>query len=202
GGTSNRARSIRANFDATTAEMSDYERITSKHNPDANIPRLQQIANILSGLGAQFADLLGVTLPEYQLWVRNNIGSTSGSNFYERLAISGYGQFRTTKLTDIAGLSTWFMETMTKAAIKQTPKNVDNILKGIDWGNVQSGFTQLTQALADAGLLPAFADGGIHMGGLALVGERGPELVNFASPARIYSAPDTNRILAGNDNSE
>src|SRR5690606_31835566 len=73
GGTSNRARSIRASFDATTAEMSDYERITSKHNPDANIPRLQQIANILSGLGAQFADLLGVTLPEYQLWVRNNI---------------------------------------------------------------------------------------------------------------------------------
>lgn len=43
---------------------------------------------------------------------------------------------------------------------------------------------------AKANGLPAFADGGMHAGGWAMVGERGPEMA-YMPPARIYSASDT-----------
>lgn len=44
--------------------------------------------------------------------------------------------------------------------------------------------------------LPAFADGGLHAGGWAMVGERGPELAHLP-PARIYSAGETRQMLGG-----
>ncbi len=44
--------------------------------------------------------------------------------------------------------------------------------------------------------VPAFAGGGSHSGGWAMVGENGPELA-YMPPARIYTAPDTSAIIAG-----
>lgn len=49
--------------------------------------------------------------------------------------------------------------------------------------------------------VPGFASGGYHSGGWAVVGENGPELANFSSPARIYTAADT-KSLQGGDNAE
>jgi hypothetical protein len=47
------------------------------------------------------------------------------------------------------------------------------------------------------------ADGGMFQGGVSLVGEEGPELVNFARPSMIYTAGETADILkGGNDNAE
>ena len=45
------------------------------------------------------------------------------------------------------------------------------------------------------------------MGGLALVGERGPELINFDQPGQVYTAPQTRSIFGagrggGGDNGE
>lgn len=48
-----------------------------------------------------------------------------------------------------------------------------------------------------ANQIPAFAKGGLHKGGWALVGEEGPELVNFGSPGRVYTAAETQAMLAG-----
>lgn len=42
--------------------------------------------------------------------------------------------------------------------------------------------------------IPGFASGGFHVGGLRLVGERGPEL-EVTGPARIYSASQTQELL-------
>ena len=53
--------------------------------------------------------------------------------------------------------------------------------------------------LPDAQPLPAFADGGLHRGGWALVGEEGPELVNFDQPGRVYTAAETQAMLDGRD---
>ena len=39
------------------------------------------------------------------------------------------------------------------------------------------------------------AEGGMFQGGLSLVGEEGPELVNFARPSMIYTAGETENIL-------
>lgn len=46
--------------------------------------------------------------------------------------------------------------------------------------------------------LPAFAEGGTHSGGWAMVGERGPELA-YMPPSHIYNAPDTDSILGGGE---
>ena len=57
--------------------------------------------------------------------------------------------------------------------------------------------------LIEADLIPAYAKGGRHKGGWALVGEEGPELVNFSAPGRVYTAAQTAKALtAGRDLSE
>lgn len=50
--------------------------------------------------------------------------------------------------------------------------------------------------------VPQFADGGMYPGGLALVGEEGPELINFKNSGMVYTAPQTASILNGAGNSE
>lgn len=45
-------------------------------------------------------------------------------------------------------------------------------------------------------LLPKFEHGGVHAGGLRLVGERGPEL-EYTGPSRIFNATQTKNMLAG-----
>jgi hypothetical protein len=47
--------------------------------------------------------------------------------------------------------------------------------------------------------LAGFANGGLYPGGLALVGEEGPELINFRQPGQVYTAGQTASIL---DNTE
>jgi hypothetical protein len=48
----------------------------------------------------------------------------------------------------------------------------------------------------------ARANGGYTSPGLALVGEKGPELVNFNSPGMVYSAAQTSSLLSGNSSEE
>lgn len=43
--------------------------------------------------------------------------------------------------------------------------------------------------------VPAFADGGAYGGGLALVGEEGPELINFAGPGQVFTARQSASML-------
>jgi hypothetical protein len=45
--------------------------------------------------------------------------------------------------------------------------------------------------------IPAFADGGNYRGGVALVGEEGPELINFSNPGQVYTAKQTASMLSG-----
>lgn len=55
----------------------------------------------------------------------------------------------------------------------------------------------LLDAAADKAGVKAFAGGGLAMPGWALVGEKGPELVNFSQPGRVYTAADTAAMLRG-----
>lgn len=47
--------------------------------------------------------------------------------------------------------------------------------------------------------IPAFAKGGVAKPGWALVGEEGPELVNFDQPGRVYTAEETQNALGLSD---
>lgn len=48
-----------------------------------------------------------------------------------------------------------------------------------------------------SGGIVGFASGGVSSGGMAIVGERGPELVNLPAGTRVHNAGDTQRMLAG-----
>ena len=55
------------------------------------------------------------------------------------------------------------------------------------------------RSLLSKGFIPGFAKGGLASPGLTLVGEQGPELVNFTRPGQVYTASQTQSILAGGD---
>lgn len=57
------------------------------------------------------------------------------------------------------------------------------------YGSVEEWYRQV-------GKIEGFAVGGLAMPGWAIVGERGPELVNFSTPGRVYTAEQTQRMLA------
>ena len=54
----------------------------------------------------------------------------------------------------------------------------------------------MRQDIRDLGGVPTFASGGMHSGGMRLVGERGPEL-EVTGPSRIYSAQQTKSLMSG-----
>lgn len=79
------------------------------------------------------------------------------------------------------------------------------------WQNALAGGTSLESIRADflrseeyqkLHAIPGFAAGGLHMGGLRIVGENGPEL-EATGPSRIFNATQTASMLrGGGDNSE
>ena len=74
---------------------------------------------------------------------------------------------------------------------------LDNILKTMAKMAVKSS---IFGALGSSGLgIPGFAGGGLHRGGMAVVGENGPELISTNGPARIYSNRDMRRMMGGAD---
>ena len=76
-------------------------------------------------------------------------------------------------------------------------------------GSISSGISQIVDSIGLSGalgtILPtqAAANGG-YMQGLTLVGEKGPEVVDFKSPGRVYSANQTSELFRnipqGNNN--
>ena len=86
---------------------------------------------------------------------------------------------------------------------------IDLLDAGLEWAERQydelRGITRNTESsaglLRDIALalgveLPAFASGGYHSGGLAMVGENGPEIVRMG-PSQIFNANDTAGMLSG-----
>ncbi|MGC3986252.1 MAG: phage tail length tape measure family protein [Pseudorhodoferax sp.] len=62
---------------------------------------------------------------------------------------------------------------------------------------IAASLAETTKAIAASqGIVPAFAGGGTHSGGWAVVGEKGPELA-YMPPARIYTA-DQSASMLGN----
>jgi hypothetical protein len=46
-----------------------------------------------------------------------------------------------------------------------------------------------------------YKDGGFYPGGMAMVGEEGPELINFSRPGQVYTASETQNIMRGSSDS-
>lgn len=76
------------------------------------------------------------------------------------------------------------------------------------WRNVAAGGASASQIAAGFYGSPeyiklhgAHANGGVASG-WSLVGEEGPEVVNFTTPARVYTASQSRAMMGGSDNSE
>ena len=64
------------------------------------------------------------------------------------------------------------------------------------YGSVSKEAWEIERARGTPGY-PAFANGGYYQGGMALVGEEGPELINFSNPGQVYTARQTASMLSG-----
>lgn len=62
------------------------------------------------------------------------------------------------------------------------------------YNNAASALGLKTRITTEA-KIPKFAKGGLAKKGWALVGEEGPELVNFSAPGRVYTAAETRAVL-------
>jgi hypothetical protein len=84
--------------------------------------------------------------------------------------------------------------------LRRTVLNLSPALRGIAWLFESPNLPQLgesSQAALKAGKLPGFAMGGLISAPLALVGERGPELISAPRGSRVYNNAETREIMAG-----
>lgn len=59
------------------------------------------------------------------------------------------------------------------------------------------GLPPLSSSTQSRQFIPQFESGGAYSGGLALVGESGPELINFNRPGMVYNAAQTSSLMTG-----
>lgn len=59
------------------------------------------------------------------------------------------------------------------------------------------GLPPLSSSTQSRPFIPQFESGGAYSGGLALVGESGPELINFNRPGMVYDAAQTSSLMTG-----
>jgi tape measure domain-containing protein len=70
------------------------------------------------------------------------------------------------------------------------------------WVSSGGSLQDIQQAIAtsaEATALRGFANGGYYPGGMAMVGERGPELINFSSPGMVYNNERLRSAMGGGD---
>jgi hypothetical protein len=75
--------------------------------------------------------------------------------------------------------------------------------KGLDyWVKSSDSLEKIAEIIAaspEAKGLAAFANGGYYPGGMAMVGERGPELIDFSNPGQVYSNERLRSAMGGGD---
>lgn len=84
-------------------------------------------------------------------------------------------------------------------ALSSTANNIDRLTSSVkSLGSAAAASSNQAASNQASEEVPAYARGGYHSGGLALVGEEGPELVNFGQSANITNHRDTVSLLSGN----
>jgi hypothetical protein len=82
------------------------------------------------------------------------------------------------------------------AAIATAQASVDAEEFGKEMSILKAYLASLTTRGSDE---TTFASGGFYDGGMAMVGEHGPELINFGAPGQVYTAPATASIMGNGD---
>lgn len=66
------------------------------------------------------------------------------------------------------------------------------------WNGSGLSIDQIREGIMSSPEARGFATGGYYPGGLAMVGEQGPEMINFNRPGQVYTAGQTSEIMSGN----
>jgi len=81
---------------------------------------------------------------------------------------------------------------------KKADRIIEGVWKMVDFlKGVRDKISGFAKELRD---MPFFANGGVSSGGLAVVGERGPELVNLPAGARVNSNRESRKMAGGTTN--
>jgi hypothetical protein len=81
---------------------------------------------------------------------------------------------------------------------KQANRIIEGVWKMVNFlKGVRDKVSEFGKKLRD---MPFFANGGVSSGGLAVVGERGPELVNLPAGARVNSNRESRKMAGGTTN--
>ncbi|WP_282213525.1 tape measure protein [Methylococcus capsulatus] len=95
--------------------------------------------------------------------------------------------------TAISALVDWLNKQGVAVTQPQTKNTIIQVNADGSQTALQEGNSGTTEYLPP----PHYAAGGVARPGWALVGELGPELVNFDRPGRVYTAQDTAQMMAG-----
>ena len=161
------------------------------------------IGKILLGIfGGLFAILLGV-----------------GKLLFGKLIEGIIGLFNTAKDWVIQNIAMPLLEKLREARLKLEELYAYIVGKAIEFGTfivevlafigglptllgrvVGSLATMIYETIKGDGIpfVPFFAEGGVSAGGLAVVGEKGPELVNLPKGSRVHSNAESRKMAGGN----
>lgn len=178
-------------------------------------------ANTIEGALAYLGSTLAAEISSLAtLTTLSGSGTFPSETDWRKQQISGIYQSVLERAPDVAGLEYWAGTNLTLAevtsAIENSTENRYQDIKkmyetvlgrtpdvaGLDyWVNSSLGLAGVEAAIKGSaeGKLRGYADGGYYSGGLAMVGENGPELINFNDPGMVYNASQTSRILTGGD---
>jgi hypothetical protein len=87
--------------------------------------------------------------------------------------------------------------TRAAAYLASNPDVAAAYASGNTYGMTPAEFATVHYALYGLSEGRKFAKGGYYPGGVALVGEQGPELINFRNPGQVYTAAQTANLLGG-----
>lgn len=109
-------------------------------------------------------------------------------------SLNGFAGTKATFLSTLAAAQAG--DTMAKQSLPGLSQSLETMFAGTAGSleDVNRFRSWLANSLST--VVPSFADGGIHEGGVRLVGENGPEL-EVTGPSRIFNAGDTAGMLSG-----
>lgn len=174
-------------LDATRTEIDHLESM------GLDTARLHDIANLLQGLPASLAAQIQASSSGSLQYMLNNPDVTAAHAQYGLGSPTDYALEHYSNYGQGEGRD--FNATREEKYLLNNPDVLDAYLQGM--GGSMSAAEYAKHHYEQYGKFEgrAFALGGLATPGWALVGERGPELVNFKSPGQVYTADQTNDIL-------
>ncbi len=160
---------------------------------------LDSIATALKGLPPALAGLLGESLTsqltaladKYMASESLRVSSGAVTETVSRVAAGGL----TVREGAVNLQGNSILQNLGPRALYDSAKAANITMSEVD--RIMGWPTGTSKGWAEANKLPTFAAGGSYEGGMALVGEEGPELINFRNPGQVYTANQTAAILGG-----